>query len=116
MIRFWIVCSRVLEILWRDRFAAAAPLGKWIFAKRLRPAQLFAYGARVRHFVFRWMVTTIAVMVASAFIRGHPLRQPGEPDRRGAVAWHPECFRSSRAAHPERAAHFAYAWDYSSSS
>jgi putative membrane protein len=36
----------------------------------LRQAQLCAYGARVRHFVFRWTVTTIAVMVASAFIRG----------------------------------------------
>lgn len=37
---------------------------------RLRQARLCAYGARVRHFIFRWMVTTVAVMVASAFIRG----------------------------------------------
>lgn len=29
-----------------------------------------AYGARVRHFIFRWMVTTVAVMVAAAFLRG----------------------------------------------
>lgn len=31
---------------------------------------LFEYAARVRHFVFRWITTTVAVMVASAFIPG----------------------------------------------
>jgi putative membrane protein len=41
------------------------------FAKgRLRNAQKFAYRAAMRHFVFRWLVTTVGVMVAAAFIKG----------------------------------------------
>jgi putative membrane protein len=36
----------------------------------LRQARLFAYGTAVRHFVFRWLVTTVAVMIASAFVDG----------------------------------------------
>ena len=32
--------------------------------------RIFAYGAAVRHFVFRWVATTIAVMVASAVVPG----------------------------------------------
>jgi putative membrane protein len=39
-------------------------------AKRLREAQTFAYRAVMRHFVFRWLITTVAVMVATAFISG----------------------------------------------
>jgi putative membrane protein len=30
----------------------------------------FAYRPAMRHFVFRWLVTTVGVMVAAAFIRG----------------------------------------------
>ena len=41
------------------------------FAKRrLRNARKFAYRAAMRHFVFRWLVTTVGVMVAAAFIPG----------------------------------------------
>jgi putative membrane protein len=36
----------------------------------LRNAQKFAYRAAMRHFVFRWLVTTAGVMVAAAFIKG----------------------------------------------
>jgi putative membrane protein len=36
----------------------------------LRPLQSIAYYPRVRHFVFRWIVTTVAVTVASAVIPG----------------------------------------------
>jgi putative membrane protein len=35
------------------------------FAKRLREETNFAYRAAMRHFVFRWLVTTVGVMVAS---------------------------------------------------
>jgi len=40
------------------------------FVYRLPLAQLCAYGAQVRHFLFRWLVTTIAVVIASGIIRG----------------------------------------------
>ncbi|PZR72073.1 MAG: hypothetical protein DLM73_14140 [Chthoniobacterales bacterium] len=40
------------------------------FAKRLREASNFAYRAAMRHFVFRWLVTTVGVMVAAAFLPG----------------------------------------------
>jgi putative membrane protein len=40
------------------------------FAKRLRNEREFAYRAAMRHFVIRWLITTVAVMVASAFISG----------------------------------------------
>jgi len=41
------------------------------FAKRrLRNAAKCAYRAPMRHFVFRWLVTTVGVMVAAAFIPG----------------------------------------------
>ena len=49
-----------------ESISGRAIVCKRIFAKRLRDARLFAYGAAVRHFVLRWIVTTIAVMVASA--------------------------------------------------
>ena len=41
-----------------------------VFAKRLREETNFAYRAAMRHFVIRWLITTVAVMVASAFISG----------------------------------------------
>ncbi len=47
-----------------------AGLCKRIFVQRLRRAQVCAYGARVRHFIIRWLVTTVAVMVASALLSG----------------------------------------------
>jgi putative membrane protein len=40
------------------------------FANRLREERNFEYRAAMRHFVFRWMITTVAVMVAPAFISG----------------------------------------------
>jgi hypothetical protein len=40
------------------------------FANRLREARNFEYRAAMRHFVFRWMITTVAVMVAPAFVSG----------------------------------------------
>ena len=40
------------------------------FAKRLRNEPEFAYRAAMRNFVFRWLVTTVGVMVAAAFING----------------------------------------------
>ena len=40
------------------------------FAKRLRNEPEFAYRAAMRNFVFRWLVTTVGVMVAAAFIKG----------------------------------------------
>ena len=40
------------------------------FANRLRDERNFEYRAAMRHFVFRWMITTVAVMVVPAFISG----------------------------------------------
>jgi putative membrane protein len=40
------------------------------FANRLREERNFEYLAAMRHFVFRWMITTVAVMVAPAFVSG----------------------------------------------
>jgi putative membrane protein len=40
------------------------------FANRLRNERKFAYRAAMRDFVFRWLVTTVGVMVAAAFIKG----------------------------------------------
>jgi putative membrane protein len=40
------------------------------FAKRLREARNFAYRAAMRQFVFRWLITTVAVMIAAAFVSG----------------------------------------------
>jgi putative membrane protein len=40
------------------------------FANRLRAERMFEYPAAMRHFVFRWMITTVAVMVVPAFISG----------------------------------------------
>lgn len=38
--------------------------------RRLRNAPKFAYRAPMRHFIFRWLVTTVGVMVAAVFIPG----------------------------------------------
>ena len=46
------------------------PLLQADFANRLREDRNFEYRAGMRHFVFRWMITTVAVMVAPAFISG----------------------------------------------
>jgi len=40
------------------------------FCKPLREERNFEYRADMRHFVFRWMITTVAVMVAPAFVSG----------------------------------------------
>lgn len=40
------------------------------FANRLREERNVEYRVAMRHFVFRWMITTVAVMVAPAFISG----------------------------------------------
>jgi putative membrane protein len=53
----------------RERIPRTAVL-QVVFAKRLREARNFAYRAAMRNFVIRWLITTVAVMVASAFISG----------------------------------------------
>jgi putative membrane protein len=40
------------------------------FANRLRADRNFEYRVAMRHFVFRWIITTVAVMVAPAFVSG----------------------------------------------
>ena len=40
------------------------------FANGLHGERDFEYRAAMRHFVFRWMITTVAVMAAPAFISG----------------------------------------------
>src|SRR5438094_9841046 len=39
-------------------------------ANRLRGDRNFEYRAAMRHFVFRWIITTVAVMVTPAFVSG----------------------------------------------
>ena len=53
-----------------ESFRGAQPICKRIFLKRLRRTRLFAYGAAVRHFVFRWIITTVAILIASRLIPG----------------------------------------------
>jgi putative membrane protein len=53
----------------RDR-NPRVPVLQVVFAKRLREERNFAYRAAMRNFVIRWLITTVAVMVASAFISG----------------------------------------------
>lgn len=60
----------------RDRIPRA-PVLQVDFAKRLREARNFAYRAAMRHFVFRWLITTVAVMVAAWIIRGIRYDGPG---------------------------------------
>jgi putative membrane protein len=48
----------------RDRIPRV-PVLQVVSAKRLREETNFAYRAAMRHFVFRWLVTTVGVMVAS---------------------------------------------------
>jgi putative membrane protein len=40
------------------------------FANRLREERNCAYHAAMRHFVFRWIITTVAVMIVPAFVSG----------------------------------------------
>ena len=40
------------------------------FAIRLREERNFEYPTVMRHFVFRWMITTVAVMITPVFISG----------------------------------------------
>ena len=47
-----------------------APVLQVVFVNRLREETNFAYRAAMRHFVIRWLITTVAVMVAAAFISG----------------------------------------------
>lgn len=62
--------STVFVRIVRDWIIGHAVVCKRIFAKRLRPARLFAYGAAVRHFVFRWLITTVTVMAATWIVPG----------------------------------------------
>src|SRR2546421_9318284 len=39
-------------------------------ANRLRADRNFEYRVAIRHFVFRWIITTVAVMVTPAFVSG----------------------------------------------
>src|SRR5947208_14490140 len=39
-------------------------------ANRVRADRNFEYRAAMRHFVFRWIITTVAVMVTPAFVNG----------------------------------------------
>ncbi len=36
----------------------------------MRLARIFAYGAAVRHFIFRWAITTVAILIATRLIPG----------------------------------------------
>ena len=47
------------------------------FANRLHEEPDCAYRAAMRHFVFRWLITTVAVMVAAWIIRGIRYDTPG---------------------------------------
>ncbi len=38
--------------------------------KRLHAPLLFAYGAAVRHFIFRWLVTSVAIVIAAWLVPG----------------------------------------------
>ncbi|CAN5279296.1 hypothetical protein BH20VER2_BH20VER2_14880 [soil metagenome] len=53
--------------------AGEAGVCKRIFVNRLRPGGVLAYGSRVRHFVFRWIITTFAVLVAAWLVPGMAL-------------------------------------------
>jgi putative membrane protein len=44
----------------------------------LREERNFAYRAAMRHFVFRWLITTVAVMAAAWIIRGIRYDSPGD--------------------------------------
>src|ERR1044071_1176112 len=56
--------------MFSDRIPHAAAVQADFAKGRLRYARKFAYRAAMRHFVFRWLVTTVGVMVAAAFISG----------------------------------------------
>lgn len=56
--------------MFSDRIPHAAATQADFATWRLRYAAECAYRAAMRHFVFRWLVTTVGVMVAAAFIPG----------------------------------------------
>src|SRR6195256_5000576 len=56
--------------MFSDRIPHAAAAQADFAKRRLRNAPDCAYRAAMRHFVFRWLVTTVGVMVAAAFIKG----------------------------------------------
>jgi putative membrane protein len=53
-----------------DRIPLGAAAQADFVKRRLRNAPDCAYRAAMRHFVIRWLVTTVGVMVAAAFIKG----------------------------------------------
>jgi putative membrane protein len=53
-----------------DRIPLGAAAQADFAKRRLRNALDCAYRAAMRHFVIRWLVTTVGVMVAAAFIKG----------------------------------------------
>src|SRR6266513_5060694 len=53
-----------------DRIPLGAAAQADFAKRRLRNAPDCAYRAAMRHFVIRWLVTTVGVMVAAAFIKG----------------------------------------------
>ena len=54
----------------RAKSTAEGECCKWILQTRLREESILAYRGAMRHFVFRWIITTVAVMVAPAFVGG----------------------------------------------
>jgi putative membrane protein len=56
--------------MFSDRIPHAVATQADFVTWRLRYAAECAYRAAMRHFVFRWLVTTVGVMVAAAFIPG----------------------------------------------
>src|SRR4051812_22802951 len=56
--------------MFSDRIPQAAMAQADFATQRLRSALECAYRAAMRHFVFRWLVTTVGVMVAASIISG----------------------------------------------
>src|SRR5438045_6818358 len=56
--------------MFSDRIPHAAAAQADFAKGRLRNARKFAYRPAMRHFVFRWLVTTVGVMVAASIITG----------------------------------------------
>ena len=80
------------------------------FANRLREESNFAYRARMRHFVFRWIITTMAVMVASAFIPGIRMTAPARSIGAALLLGILNAFVRPVLLILERAADFVDAW------
>lgn len=58
------------KIAARRNTARSTITSRFFGPKRLRSSCPLGYARDVRHFVFRWIVTMVAVMVAASFIRG----------------------------------------------